>query len=64
MMSRGPVAWAAKKRQIEIIVTSYLPMRTVQVVIENLNSQGLMTERNSLDDVRKKVYQQTQPDWL
>jgi hypothetical protein len=53
-----------KKRQIELIVTSYLPRRTVQVVIENLNSQGLMTERNSLDDVRKKVYQQTQPDWL
>jgi hypothetical protein len=45
-----------KKRQIEFIVTSYLPRRTVQVVvvIDNLNSEGLMTERNSLDDVRKK----------
>jgi hypothetical protein len=55
MISRSPVAWAAKKT--DRTYRNELPAKEncVQVVIDNLNSQGLMTERNSLDDVRKKV---------
>ena len=43
---------------------SHLPRRTVQAAIDDLKHQGLIIERNSLDDARKKVYQPVQSDWL
>jgi hypothetical protein len=47
------MAWAAKDR-VELIVMYHMAGRTVQVAIDNLNRQGLVIERNSLDDARKK----------
>ena len=43
---------------------SHLPRRTVQAAVDDLKRQGLIIERNSLDDARKKVYQPVQSDWL
>lgn len=42
------------KRQDELIVMCHMVGKTVQVAIDNLNYQGLVIERNSLDDTRKK----------
>jgi phosphosulfolactate synthase len=50
--------------QGELISVSHLPRRTVQAAIDDLKRQGLIIERNSLDDARKKVYQPVQSDWL
>jgi phosphosulfolactate synthase len=50
--------------QAEIINMSHLPRRTVQSAIDDLKLQGLVIERNSLDDARKKVYHPVQSDWL
>lgn len=50
--------------QGELISMSHLPRRTVQAAIDDLKRQGLILERNSLDDARKKVYQPVQSDWL
>ncbi|HXG06338.1 MAG TPA: phosphosulfolactate synthase [Nitrososphaera sp.] len=50
--------------QTELVSMSHLPRRTVQSAIEDLKRQGLIIERNSLDDARKKVYQPVQSDWL
>jgi phosphosulfolactate synthase len=50
--------------QGELVSMSHLPRRTVQSAIEDLKQQGLIIERNSLDDARKKVYQPVQSDWL
>jgi phosphosulfolactate synthase len=43
---------------------SHLPRRTVQAAIEELKKQGLIIERNSLDDARKKMYHPMHSDWL
>lgn len=50
--------------QSELLSLSHLPRRTVQAAVEDLKTQGLILERNSLDDARKKVYQPVQSDWL
>ena len=50
--------------QGELIGISHLPRRTIQNAVEELKSQGLVVERNSLDDARKKVYTPVQSDWL
>ena len=41
--------------QSELIYMTNLPRRTVQASIEELRNQGLIIEKNSLDDTRKKV---------
>jgi len=50
--------------QGELMGLSHLPRRTVQAAVEDLKRQGLIVERNSLEDARKKVYQPTHSDWL
>ena len=50
--------------QSELVSMSHLPRRTVQAAVDDLKRQGLIIERNSLDDARKKVYQPVQSDWL
>ena len=50
--------------QSELISLSRLPRRTVQSAIEDLKNQGLVIERNSLNDARKKVYYPVRSEWL
>ena len=50
--------------QGELIGLSHLPRRTIQNAVEELKTQGLVIERNSLDDARKKVYTPIHSDWL
>lgn len=50
--------------QGELMSLSHLPRRTVQAAVEDLKRQGLILERNSLEDARKKVYQPVHSDWL
>jgi phosphosulfolactate synthase len=50
--------------QGELIGLSHLPRRTIQNAVEELKTQGLVVERNSLDDARKKVYTPIHSDWL
>ncbi|MEW5840108.1 phosphosulfolactate synthase [Nitrososphaera sp.] len=56
--SKNPV------EQGELMSMSHLPRRTVQAAIDDLKRQGLIIERNSLEDARKKVYQPVHSDWL
>ncbi|MDQ3839752.1 MAG: phosphosulfolactate synthase [Thermoproteota archaeon] len=50
--------------QSELTNISHLPRRTVQAAVEDLKRQGLIIERNSLDDARKKMYHPVHSDWL
>jgi phosphosulfolactate synthase len=50
--------------QGELMSLSHLPRRTVQAAVDDLKRQGLVIERNSLEDARKKVYLPVQSDWL
>jgi phosphosulfolactate synthase len=50
--------------QIELMNMTNLPRRTVQSAVEELKSQGLIIERSSLDDARKKLYTPIQSEWL
>jgi phosphosulfolactate synthase len=50
--------------QSELIYVTNLPRRTVQASIEELKEQGLIIEKNSLDDTRKKVYNLVRNDWI
>jgi phosphosulfolactate synthase len=50
--------------QSELISMSHLPRRTVQAAVDDLKRQGLIIERSSLEDARKKVYQPVQSEWL
>lgn len=50
--------------QSELINLSYLPRRTVQHAVEELKRQGLIIERSSLDDARKRVYHPVRSEWL
>ena len=50
--------------QSELTSISHLPRRTVQAAVEDLKRQGLIIERNSLDDARKKMYHPVHSDWL
>jgi phosphosulfolactate synthase len=50
--------------QSELITLSRLPRRTVQNAVEDLRNQGLIIERTSLDDARKRVYYPVRSEWL
>lgn len=50
--------------QVELMEMTRLPRRMVQSAIEELKSQGLIIERSSLDDARKKIYSPVQSVWL
>ena len=50
--------------QSDLIHLSYLPRRTVQSAIEDLKNQGLIIERTSIDDARKRVYYPIRSEWL
>ena len=50
--------------QGELITLTHLPRRTIQNAIDELKQQGLVTEKNSLGDTRKKVYYPIHSDWL
>jgi phosphosulfolactate synthase len=50
--------------QGELISLSHLPRRTIQNAIEELKNQGLIVERNSIEDARKKMYTPIHSDWL
>jgi phosphosulfolactate synthase len=50
--------------QVELMNMTNLPRRTVQSAVEELKSQGLIIERSSLDDARKKLYSPIQSEWL
>lgn len=50
--------------QGELMSLSHLPRRTVQAAVDDLKRQGLIIERSSLDDARKKVYQPIHSEWL
>ena len=50
--------------QSELIALSRLPRRTVQNAVEDLRNQGLIIERTSLDDARKRVYYPVRSEWL
>jgi phosphosulfolactate synthase len=50
--------------QVELMNMTNLPRRTVQSAVEELKSQGLIIERSSLDDARKKVYTPVRFEWL
>jgi phosphosulfolactate synthase len=50
--------------QGELMEMSRLPRRTIQSAVEDLKAQGLIIERSSLDDARKKLYAPVQSVWL
>jgi phosphosulfolactate synthase len=50
--------------QVELMNMTNLPRRTVQSAVEELKLQGLIIERSSLDDARKKLYTPIQFEWL
>jgi phosphosulfolactate synthase len=50
--------------QVELMNMTNLPRRTVQSAVEELKSQGLIIERSSLDDARKRLYSPVQFEWL
>jgi phosphosulfolactate synthase len=50
--------------QGELIALTHLPRRTIQKAIYELKPQGLVTEKNSLEDTRKKVYDPIHSNWL
>ena len=50
--------------QSELISLSRLPRRTVQNAVEDLRNQGLIIDRTSLDDARKRVYYPVRSEWL
>lgn len=50
--------------QSDLIGITHLPRRTVQSAIEDLKNQGFIVERNSLDDIRRKVYYPVKSEWL
>jgi phosphosulfolactate synthase len=50
--------------QSDLVSLTHLPRRTVQSAIEYLKEQGLIIEKNSLEDARRKVYLPVQSEWL
>ncbi len=42
--------------QVELMEMTKLPRRTVQSAVEELKNQGMIIERSSLEDARKRVY--------
>jgi phosphosulfolactate synthase len=50
--------------QGELIHLTHLPRRTIQNAIDELKHQGLIIEKNSLEDTRRKTYYPVKSDWL
>jgi phosphosulfolactate synthase len=50
--------------QVELIHLTHLPRRTIQNAIDELKHQGLIIEKNSLEDTRRKTYYPVKSDWL
>ena len=50
--------------QGELIHLTHLPRRTIQNAIDELKRQGLIIEKNSLEDTRRKTYYPVKSDWL
>jgi phosphosulfolactate synthase len=50
--------------QVELMALTHLPRRTVQSAVDELKTQGMIIERSSLEDARKKVYSPVQFEWL
>ena len=50
--------------QSDLINLTHLPRRTVQSAIEDLKKHGFIIERNSFDDIRRKVYFPVKSEWL
>jgi phosphosulfolactate synthase len=50
--------------QSELVYIPNLPRRTVQASIEELRNQGLIIEKNSLDDTIKKIYKLVKDEWI
>ena len=50
--------------QGELIHVTHLPRRTIQNAIDELKHQGLIIEKNSLEDTRRKTYYPVKSDWL
>ena len=50
--------------QSELIHVTNLPRRTVQTGLEELKEQGLIVEKTNLDDIRKKIYQAVNDEWI
>jgi phosphosulfolactate synthase len=47
-----------------LIHLTHLPRRTIQNAIDELKHQGLIIEKNSLEDTRRKTYYPVKSDWL
>src|SRR5918912_450512 len=50
--------------QGDLIHLTRLPRRTIQNAIDELKHQGLIIEKNSLEDTRRKTYYPVKSDWL
>jgi phosphosulfolactate synthase len=50
--------------QSELMSLTHLPRRTIQNAVEELKQQGLVMEKNSLEDTRRKTYYPVQSEWL
>ncbi len=50
--------------QSKLIFMTNLSRRTVQTSIEELRNQGLIIEKNSLEDTRKKIYNLVKDEWI
>ena len=50
--------------QSDLINVTNLPRRTVQTGLEELKEQGLIVEKTNLDDIRKKIYQIVNDEWI
>jgi phosphosulfolactate synthase len=50
--------------QTELINFTQLPRRAIQSAIEDLKKHGFIIERNSFDDIRRKVYFPVKSEWL
>jgi phosphosulfolactate synthase len=50
--------------QVELIHLTHLPRRTIQNAIDELKHQGLIIEKNNLEDTRRKTYYPVKSDWL
>src|SRR5919199_6546731 len=49
--------------QAELVRLTRLPRRTIQSAVDELKEQGLITEKNSLEDARRRIYYPIQSDW-
>jgi phosphosulfolactate synthase len=50
--------------QAELMRLTRLPRRTVQSGVDELKEQGLIAEKSSLEDARRRIYYPIQSDWI